>query len=80
MNFSSIDPRIKPCLVDFLKTKVKYAKQFGWKFDCETSSSSRGTQSCWSWRTSSFWRLLTSSVSCRRTAWTTVLEWRKKIC
>ena len=34
MDFSAIDPRIKPCLVDFLKTKIrKYAKAHGWKFD-----------------------------------------------
>jgi truncated hemoglobin YjbI len=34
MDFSSIDVRIKPCLVEFLRTKIKkYAKSHGWKFD-----------------------------------------------
>lgn len=34
MKFSSVDVRIKPCLVDFLRTKVKkYAKQHHWTFD-----------------------------------------------
>lgn len=31
--FKAIDPRIPPCIVDFLETKMnKYAEQFGWKF------------------------------------------------
>lgn len=35
-DFSRIDPRIKPCIIDFLRTKVrKYAKQHGWRFDEE---------------------------------------------
>eukprot|EP00511_Aplanochytrium_stocchinoi_P014127 CAMPEP_0204895490 /NCGR_PEP_ID=MMETSP1349-20130617/34055_1 /ASSEMBLY_ACC=CAM_ASM_000710 /TAXON_ID=215587 /ORGANISM="Aplanochytrium stocchinoi, Strain GSBS06" /LENGTH=218 /DNA_ID=CAMNT_0052062875 /DNA_START=1649 /DNA_END=2305 /DNA_ORIENTATION=+ len=34
LNFSHIDVRIKPCLVDFLRTKMKkYAKEHGWRYD-----------------------------------------------
>jgi truncated hemoglobin YjbI len=32
--FSTIDPRIKPCMWDFLRTKViKYSRQHNWTFD-----------------------------------------------
>jgi len=33
-NIKFEDPRVKPCIVDFLHTKMAgYAKDFGWKFD-----------------------------------------------
>jgi len=33
-NFSDVDARIKPCIVDFLRVKMKkYASQHGWRFN-----------------------------------------------
>lgn len=34
INLSKIDTRIKPCIIDFLKVKMKkYAKEFNWKYN-----------------------------------------------
>jgi len=42
--FRAIDPRITPCIVDFLETKMKkYAKQFKWRFDKRDFSNAKTT-------------------------------------